>query len=105
MRTRIESICAAEGVEMVEGTYEALATVSGGDMRKAITYIQSASRFYGKRITADAIMGCVWGFLFYFFNINFGFFCLIYIWILPRFQHSPMLTLFSYAHRDRRADP
>ena len=57
MRSRIEDICSAEGVNMAEGTYEALARVSGGDMRKAITFIQSASRFYGRQLTADSIIG------------------------------------------------
>lgn len=33
----------------------ALALHSGGDMRKAITYLQSVTRLYGDQITMDSV--------------------------------------------------
>jgi replication factor C subunit 2/4 len=40
---RISHICAAEHVTLAPGAMDALARVSGGDLRKAITTLQSAS--------------------------------------------------------------
>ena len=40
---RISHICAAEHVTLATGAMDALARVSGGDLRKAITTLQSAS--------------------------------------------------------------
>eukprot|EP00887_Chlorella_sp_A99_P002641 scaffold6.g2641.t1 len=53
---RINHICAAEGVEMGEGALEALSRVSGGDMRKAITTLQSAVRLHGSPVRPEAVM-------------------------------------------------
>lgn len=44
MAGRIEHICEREGVTLAEGALEALGAVSGGDLRRAITTLQSAAR-------------------------------------------------------------
>jgi len=44
MRERIEFICKQEGIEFSDQMFDTLAQVSDGDMRKAITYLQSAYR-------------------------------------------------------------
>lgn len=44
MRGRIAHICEKEGVVMLPGAMQALGRVSGGDMRKAVTTLQSAAR-------------------------------------------------------------
>jgi replication factor C subunit 2/4 len=44
MQGRIAYICEKEGVEMLPGAMGALGRVSGGDMRKAVTTLQSAAR-------------------------------------------------------------
>eukprot|EP00889_Picochlorum_renovo_P008684 jgi/Picre1/35714/NNA_003174.t1 len=46
---RIEYICNEEGVELGAGSLEALGAVCGGDMRKAITTLQSAYRLKGSQ--------------------------------------------------------
>lgn len=53
---RINHICAAEGVAMGEGALEALSRVSGGDMRKAITTLQSAVRLRGSPVQPATIL-------------------------------------------------
>lgn len=45
-RTRLEEIAKAEGVEVDEGVIDTLIRVSDGDLRKAITYLQSATRLH-----------------------------------------------------------
>jgi replication factor C subunit 2/4 len=44
---RIEEIAAAEGVKMEDGVVEALVRCAEGDLRKAITFLQSAARLVG----------------------------------------------------------
>lgn len=46
-RLRLEEIAKAEGVDYEEGVIDALIKVSEGDLRKAITYLQSASKLHG----------------------------------------------------------
>ncbi|TPX34083.1 hypothetical protein SmJEL517_g03270 [Synchytrium microbalum] len=46
-RGRLEHICEAEGVNYKPEAIDALITVSEGDLRKAIMYLQSAHRRYG----------------------------------------------------------
>lgn len=53
---RILHICHAEGVEVSLGTLPALAEVSGGDMRKAITTLQSAVRLRGSPVERETIL-------------------------------------------------
>ena len=45
-RTRLELIAKEEGVEYEEGVIDALIKVSDGDLRKAITYLQSAAKLH-----------------------------------------------------------
>jgi len=56
MRSRLEYICAAEGVKTSPETLENVLSISGGDMRKAITFLQSASLLYGTAITPANIL-------------------------------------------------
>ncbi|KAL1639992.1 Subunit of heteropentameric Replication factor C (RF-C) [Diplodia intermedia] len=44
---RLEDIAAAEGVVLGDGAVDALVRVSEGDLRKAITFLQSAARLVG----------------------------------------------------------
>ena len=52
---RIEHICGREGVTLEAGALAALATVAGGDMRRAISLLQSAARFNSNVIGAEAL--------------------------------------------------
>jgi replication factor C subunit 2/4 len=47
MRERIDYICGKEGVGLEGGAFELLAEVSEGDLRKAVTTLQSAVRLAG----------------------------------------------------------
>ncbi|KAL4426978.1 hypothetical protein ABPG77_009539 [Micractinium sp. CCAP 211/92] len=53
---RIRHICGAEGVELGDGALETLSQVSGGDMRKAITTLQSAVRLRGSPVLPDTLL-------------------------------------------------
>lgn len=46
-KKRLEEIAANEGVELADGAVDALIKSSEGDLRKAITYLQSAARLVG----------------------------------------------------------
>ncbi|KHN94496.1 DNA polymerase III, clamp loader complex, gamma/delta/delta subunit [Metarhizium album ARSEF 1941] len=46
-RKRLEAIASAEGVTLEDGAIEALIRCSEGDLRKAITFLQSAARLVG----------------------------------------------------------
>ena len=52
-RVRLEEIAKLEGVELAEGAAEALIRTSEGDLRKAITFLQSAARLVGSRSSED----------------------------------------------------
>jgi replication factor C subunit 2/4 len=56
MRSRLEFICEAEGVIATPETISEVVHISGGDMRKAITYLQSASQLFGKTVTAENVV-------------------------------------------------
>ena len=47
MLGRLTYIASAEGVSLAPGALEALETCAGGDMRKAVTLLQSAAALYG----------------------------------------------------------
>lgn len=55
MSGRLDTIARAEGVDLGGEATAALLRVSGGDLRKAITYMQSAAEFYDGAVTADAV--------------------------------------------------
>lgn len=60
MSERLQYISQKEGLTLGEGVFEATATRSGGDLRKAITLLQSAARLFGTNtITGKDIE--VWG--------------------------------------------
>lgn len=54
-RTRLQEIADAEGVAVEDGVIDALIRVSDGDLRKAITYLQSAARLHNptKHVVVD----------------------------------------------------
>lgn len=53
---RIRYICSQEGVELDDGSLETLGNVSGGDMRKAITTLQSAVRLKGSPVAPMTLL-------------------------------------------------
>lgn len=53
-KKRIEEIAAKEGVALEEGVVEVLIKCAEGDLRKAITYLQSAARLVGAIENDDA---------------------------------------------------
>ena len=48
MTNRLNFIAQSEGVKLAEGAMETLMTASGGDMRKAVTFLQSSHQLAGK---------------------------------------------------------
>lgn len=53
---RIQFICHEEGLSLDSKALATLNRVSEGDMRRAITYLQSAGRLYGSSISSDNII-------------------------------------------------
>ncbi|KAL6872653.1 P-loop containing nucleoside triphosphate hydrolase protein [Trichoderma longibrachiatum] len=51
-KKRLESIAEAEGVALEDGAVDTLIRCSEGDLRKAITYLQSAARLVGAKLPA-----------------------------------------------------
>jgi replication factor C subunit 2/4 len=57
MSDRLKHIAEREGLTLGEGVYDAAAKHSGGDMRKAITLLQSSARLFGaKELTGEDII-------------------------------------------------
>lgn len=56
MMTRLRLVCEGESVDASDETLEAVLKVSGGDMRKAITFLQSASQLYGGSIKPENVV-------------------------------------------------
>ncbi|KAG2492650.1 hypothetical protein HYH03_009066 [Edaphochlamys debaryana] len=56
MAGRVEHICEREGVTMQAGAMQALAAVSGGDLRRAITTLQSAARLGGGTVDRATVL-------------------------------------------------
>lgn len=56
LNTKLKEIVTLEGLECQENVINQLIEISGGDMRKAITYLQSAYRLYGKNIQVENIL-------------------------------------------------
>lgn len=56
MRARLGVVCDGEGVRATPDTLEAILRISGGDMRKAITFLQSAYTLFGVDVTAAQVI-------------------------------------------------
>ena len=48
MISRLQHVCDGESVTVTEATLDEVLKVSGGDMRKAITFLQSAADLYNR---------------------------------------------------------
>ncbi len=56
MKERLRLVCTGEHVEAPDETLDAVLKISNGDMRKAITFIQSASQLYGGIVQPENIV-------------------------------------------------
>ena len=56
MKERLRLVCTSESVEAPDETLDAVLKISNGDMRKAITFIQSASQLYGGSVKPENIV-------------------------------------------------
>ncbi|KAG6553531.1 hypothetical protein Mapa_004444 [Marchantia paleacea] len=56
MTTRIKFVCQEEGIQLNSEALSTLSKVSGGDLRRAITCLQSAARLYGSSVSSDNII-------------------------------------------------
>lgn len=56
MKRRLRTVCTGENVLASDETLEAVLRVSGGDMRKAITFLQSSSQLYGGQLRPESII-------------------------------------------------
>lgn len=52
---RVAAVCRAEGVSLQPGAKEALERVARGDLRRAITVLQSAVRLRGSEVSAETL--------------------------------------------------
>ncbi|KNA05205.1 hypothetical protein SOVF_192210 [Spinacia oleracea] len=56
MITRILHICGEEGLNLDSQALSTLSSISQGDLRRAITYLQGAARLYGSSITSKDLI-------------------------------------------------
>lgn len=56
MKGRISHICKEEGLNLDSEALSTLSTISQGDLRRAITYLQSAARLYGSSISSKNLI-------------------------------------------------
>ncbi|KAI8472422.1 MAG: putative replication factor C 37 kDa subunit [Monoraphidium minutum] len=56
MKDRIDYICSKEGVDLDAPAFSLLADISGGDLRKAVTTLQSAARLTGGKVDRQAVL-------------------------------------------------
>lgn len=56
MLNRLRIVCEGEKVDADDNTLETVLKVSGGDMRKAITFLQSAAQLYGGKLKTEYII-------------------------------------------------
>ena len=56
MVARLHTIAAAEGVEAAPDALHAVLDVAGGDMRKAVTFMQSAAELYNRALTPERVI-------------------------------------------------
>ncbi|CAA6660434.1 unnamed protein product [Spirodela intermedia] len=57
MSSRILHICKEEGLSLDSEALSTLGTISEGDLRRAITYLQSAARLFGSLISSENLIG------------------------------------------------
>ena len=55
VKQKLEEVCASEGVNCHGDALETIMRVSGGDMRKAITVLQSSAVYTSNNVTADVV--------------------------------------------------
>lgn len=55
-KARIRHICESEGLAVTTGAVDALLRISQGDLRRAVTLLQSAASIYDDNLTEDAIL-------------------------------------------------
>ncbi|KAI6689427.1 hypothetical protein NL676_026255 [Syzygium grande] len=60
MGSRILHICKEEGLNLDAEALSTLSTISQGDLRRAITYLQGAARLFGSSITSEGSNKCFW---------------------------------------------
>jgi replication factor C subunit 2/4 len=56
MTNRVQYICSKEGIDLGPEAMATLSQVSGGDLRRAITTLQSATRLVGSKVDRKAIL-------------------------------------------------
>ncbi|MQL88293.1 hypothetical protein Taro_020849 [Colocasia esculenta] len=56
MSNRILHICKEEGLSLESGALSTLSAISQGDLRRAITYLQSAARLFGSSISSKDLI-------------------------------------------------
>ncbi|KAI4389758.1 hypothetical protein MLD38_001950 [Melastoma candidum] len=56
MSSRIQHICNEEGLNLDAEALSTLGSISQGDLRRAITYLQGAARLYGSSITSSDLI-------------------------------------------------
>ena len=56
MLARLRHVCEGEAVDAPDATLDAVLKISGGDMRKAITFLQSASQLYGGTVRPENVV-------------------------------------------------
>ncbi|CAM8979063.1 hypothetical protein QQ045_001434 [Rhodiola kirilowii] len=56
MTSRISYICNEEGINLDSEALSTLSSISQGDLRRAITYLQGAARLYGSSITSKDLI-------------------------------------------------
>ncbi|XP_050363501.1 replication factor C subunit 4 isoform X2 [Argentina anserina] len=56
MITRVQHICQEEGLALEPEALSTLSSISQGDLRRAITYLQSAARLFGSSITSKDLI-------------------------------------------------
>ncbi|XP_010521280.1 PREDICTED: replication factor C subunit 4 [Tarenaya hassleriana] len=57
MGSRVSHICKEEGLYLDGEALSTLSSISQGDLRRAITYLQSAARLFGSTITSKDLLG------------------------------------------------
>jgi replication-associated recombination protein RarA len=60
LKDRIEHICAKENVTLAPAAFKLLASVAGGDLRRAVTTLQSAARLSGGNVDEQVCEGLLW---------------------------------------------